>query len=273
MKKLNIGCGHRYSSGWINIDFHSESSEVISHNLLKKLPFSSNSIEAIYSSHLLEHFEREDALKLIKECYRLLETNGILRIVVPDLEYTCREYIKILDSLDSDGDKNKHEWITIELLDQMVRTQPGGIMANYWQSIVDKKDESAIKYIEERIGVKVKEEVVSYSPRSLSDKIKKINPNLIKTKFNYLYVGMVKKLIPSDLRQALVDNTPLGEKHKWMYDRYSLGEMFKEVGFKEIKFLDAEKSFISNFSEDYLDINQDGTTYKPGSLYCEAIKP
>ncbi len=273
MKKLNIGCGHRYSKEWINIDFHSESSEVISHNLLKKLPFSSNSIEAIYSSHLLEHFQREDALKLIKECYRLLKSNGILRIVVPDLEYTCREYIKILDSLDNHEVRNKHEWITIELLDQMVRTQPGGIMANYWQSIVDKKDESAIKYVEERIGVNVKQEILSYNPRSLSDKIKKVNPNLIKTKFNYLYLGMVKQLIPASMRQVLVDNTPLGEKHKWMYDRYSLGEMLKEVGFTKIQFLNPEKSFIPNFNEDYLDINKDGTTYKPGSLYCEAIKP
>ncbi len=273
MKNLNLGCGKRFSKSWINIDFNSEFPEVISCNFLQPLPFPNNSIDAIYSSHALEHFSQQTGENLLRECFRVLKPHGILRIVVPDLEQTCREYLRVMDMMEHEDAKKQYEWITIELLDQLVRTEGGGLMKQYWSKIFEKNDESAIQYVEARTGVRVKEEVRTFTNRSFAQKLRDININKLKMVLTYSYIEVVKMLIPGYIRQAMVDNTPLGEKHKWMYDRHSLRIIFEKPGFTDIRFLDAYTSSIPNFKDELLDINLDGTPYKPGSLYCEGMKP
>lgn len=120
MKKVNLGCGSSSLPDWINIDssfnvtlsrypllkkvlfrLHIISktvydsqfpSNIIRLDLTKGLPFESNSIDYIYSSHLLEHITRGDSLKLIAECHRVLKKEGICRIIVPDLKLIISNY-------------------------------------------------------------------------------------------------------------------------------------------------------------------------------------
>jgi len=68
MKKLNFGCGRRFASGWVNIDFHSEHPEVQRVNLLRGFPFPDAHFEVVYSSHVLEHFNPSSAEKILREC-------------------------------------------------------------------------------------------------------------------------------------------------------------------------------------------------------------
>ena len=62
-----------------------------------------------------------------------------------------------------------------------------------------------------------------------------------------------------------------GEIHYWMYDRFSLSELLKEVGFKEIKVKTAYTSDIMNWKKYELDV-KDNTLYDPTSLFMEARK-
>lgn len=55
-------------------------------DLTKPLPYTDNSITAIFSSHVFEHLFMDEVEKLIGECYRVLKPGGICRVVVPDLE-------------------------------------------------------------------------------------------------------------------------------------------------------------------------------------------
>jgi hypothetical protein len=41
---------------------------VISHNLLKGLPFKSSNFDVVYHSQVLEHFSKTEAPKFISEC-------------------------------------------------------------------------------------------------------------------------------------------------------------------------------------------------------------
>jgi predicted SAM-dependent methyltransferase len=272
-RKLNLGCGNRYSKFWINIDFNSTTPEVMPCNLLEKLPFADNSIDVVYSSHFLEHFSKTEGERILAECFRILRPNGILRIVVPDLEYTCREYLRVLDTLDSNDAHHRYEWIILELLDQMVRTQSGGLMRTYWETISENQEKATMNYIDDRMGYKFREEVtVETKHRLLIDKLRGININKIKNKLTYIYINAVKKLLPNSLRESVLDDTVVGEKHKWMYDRYSLTKACQQAGFKNINILDAYTSSIPNFKDEHLDTNPDSTPYKPGSLYCEAVK-
>lgn len=62
------------------------SMDIIHHDLIKGIPFEDNTIPAIYSSHFLEHLTRKDAVKLLSECFRVLEPKGIVRFCIPSLD-------------------------------------------------------------------------------------------------------------------------------------------------------------------------------------------
>lgn len=61
----------------------------------KGLPFPHNSIEGIYSSHLLEHLSQSKATFFVQECYRVLKVGGRIRLVVPDLRSYIEEYVQM----------------------------------------------------------------------------------------------------------------------------------------------------------------------------------
>jgi predicted SAM-dependent methyltransferase len=63
------------------------------HDLTRNFPWQDESVDVVYSSHMLEHFSREHGRLFLAECHRVLKIGGIIRIVVPDLEYIARQYL------------------------------------------------------------------------------------------------------------------------------------------------------------------------------------
>src|SRR5450759_4392058 len=114
---LNLGCGSRYCLGWTNVDFTSDSSAVISHNLIKGIPFKDASFQLVYHSHLLEHFSKECGHHLLLECCRVLKPGGIIRVAVPDLERIAREYLNALADAARGTARDNYDWMMIELYD------------------------------------------------------------------------------------------------------------------------------------------------------------
>src|SRR4249919_1827635 len=136
MKMLNIGCGRKYHTQWTNIDLVSSSPCVIGHDLTKGLPFDENSFDVCYSSHVLEHLRKAEASFFIKEQKRVLKRDGIIRVVVPDLEVICRNYLKYLDELVS-GDLThefRYDYSLLEMYDQTTRDKSGGELLEVWRS-------------------------------------------------------------------------------------------------------------------------------------------
>jgi len=109
--KINIGCGLSGISGWHNLDNSPTITlsripvlnrllktpvwprDVRRYDVRKGLPFGDGTVRYIYSSHAFEHFTGPQSLAIAKECFRALAPQGILRIVVPDLELIAREYL------------------------------------------------------------------------------------------------------------------------------------------------------------------------------------
>jgi predicted SAM-dependent methyltransferase len=271
-KYLNFGCGERLGRGeWTNIDFHASSPEVVRCNLLGGFPFASSSFEAVYSSHVLEHFTKDQGLFLLSEAFRVVRPGGIIRAVVPDLEGTCREYVRILDAYEGSAIAQKqHKWITIELLDQMVRTTPGGLVPGFKRNLVHDEDTELINYIRTRtqsgsFGTK--------ASKSLSEKLANLTYGKFVEKMSYAYLKILRLLYPKNLKLMAVDDAPLGEKHKWMYDRFSLASALENVGFRKPEVMSPATSGIPDFLLSGLDLNSDGSSYKNNSLYMEAVKP
>lgn len=63
------------------------------------IPIADGVVSAIYSSHLLEHLDRGTAQGLLSDCYRVLESGGVLRLVVPDMYLISKRYVAIVDRL------------------------------------------------------------------------------------------------------------------------------------------------------------------------------
>ena len=93
--KLNLGCGKDYKEGWINIDNNSDKNIEkldINWNLAKGIPFKDDSVDFIFNEHFLEHLTVEEGQIFLKECKRVLKNGGIMRISMPDLERSMKDY-------------------------------------------------------------------------------------------------------------------------------------------------------------------------------------
>jgi predicted SAM-dependent methyltransferase len=89
---LEIGSGDRKgANGWTTLDICANCD--IYWDLRLPLPFPANSITKIYSSHVLEHFDYPDLMKLLAECHRILKPNGIFSVCVPDASIYIKGYL------------------------------------------------------------------------------------------------------------------------------------------------------------------------------------
>ncbi len=59
----------------------------------RRFPFTSESVDKIYCSHFLEHIPPDKGKHVLKECYRVLKKDSIMRLVVPDLIWHAERYV------------------------------------------------------------------------------------------------------------------------------------------------------------------------------------
>jgi len=127
---VNLGSGYRAPTGWLNLDrtiniliARIPGFPVALHKLgllgpkqydrfrqrfwarvrywdaRYPIPIPNGAVSAIYSSHLLEHLDRGIAQKLLSDCYRVLKSGGVLRLVLPDMYLISKSYVSIADRI------------------------------------------------------------------------------------------------------------------------------------------------------------------------------
>jgi predicted SAM-dependent methyltransferase len=268
-KLVNLGCGGRFHPAWLNVDIHPCDPSVQKCNLLEKLPFAAGSFEGVYHSHVLEHMTREDGLKFLRECHRVLRASGIIRVAVPDLEAIARVYLEALGKA-VDGDRRwapRYDWIMLEMYDQTVRDSSGGQMFGY----VRNGSAEDIAFVRERMGDELTRMILEagsakvHSP-SVGERLRSLVRKSRK--------GLSRLMLSRNERRAIEIGAfrLSGEMHKWMYDRYSLKNALVEAGFSTARVVTATESSITNWASYNLDTNSDGGIYKPDSLYMEAMR-
>jgi SAM-dependent methyltransferase len=71
---------------------------------------------------------------------------------------------------------------------------------------------------------------------------------------------------------VLGDARGRGETHQWMYDRVTLTAILLSLGYREAKVQSYTSSWVPNWNDFGLDVDETGRQYKRGSLYIEAMK-
>lgn len=277
MTLLNLGCGHRLHPAWINIDYVATEAGVLAHDLTRGIPFPEKAVDVVYHSHFLEHLSRAAAERCLCECFRVLRPQGLLRVVVPDLENVVRAYLKALAKASAGSPEwaANYDWLLLEMLDQFVREAQGGDMQT-WLVQAHLPNQA---FVMQRCGAEVAALIergrsTQHEPQSRAN-ARDWRKLLRFSRYPHYLREMLLRLALGKEYHALQVGRfrRSGEAHQWMYDRFSLARLLRRCGFEQIQQKTADESDIPNWTAFQLDTEPDGAVYKPNSLYMEAKKP
>lgn len=280
---INLGCGSVFvsQSNWINLDFAPTSSEVRQANLLAKLPLADGSATVVYASHFLEHIPYADVPAFLAECWRVLEPDGVLRLVLPDLEEMCRAYLSLRECAEHD----KADFLVFEIIDQCVRRESGGELGQLYHQL--RHESTANAAMRDFVRYRTGEDLSASQPFPPTDLsgggfFRAIHHALIwlarlpqRTRGRLLrtWLRFWVAALPSVFSAQNVSLAAVGERHHWLWDFYQLHQILKSVGFMSIERQTCLSSSIPGFPFYPLDVDRDGCPRKGAeSMYVEARK-
>jgi hypothetical protein len=274
-RPVNLGCGGRFRSGWLNLDLGQSSSEVVSWDLRRGLPVEPGTTPFVYSSHMVEHLTPRDAESILRDVFRVLRAGGIVRVVVPDLASLTRHY---LEAFDKNPERGKElEWARIQLFDQMVRSENGGRMLAFLREA----SADDLKHAVERLGSEADNALAATAqPRQgvsrwVSSFARPRRLARASERLRFLAArGVMTALLGRRGSEAFAHGwfATSGERHLWMYDVHSLTDLLRRTGFVQIVQQSARTSLWEPWATQNLDVEEDGRECKPNSLYMEAVK-
>jgi predicted SAM-dependent methyltransferase len=90
-KRLNLGSGPRKMRGYTNIDIEKKYNPDIVADVRK---INVKKADEVRAHHLLEHFDMEESIKVLRQWKKWLKKDGKLVIETPDFERTCKYFDK-----------------------------------------------------------------------------------------------------------------------------------------------------------------------------------
>lgn len=89
-------CGHVDHSTWVGVDIDpAYGAIIVNFNVnFTGLPLPSNSVGAIYASHVFEHIAIPVFPSVMRECYRVLKPGGWMRVITPNPRVTMEHYLR-----------------------------------------------------------------------------------------------------------------------------------------------------------------------------------
>jgi SAM-dependent methyltransferase len=83
---INLGCGTISHPAFINVDANVNGNIHYVRPIQNLRVFKDNYADLIYASHCLEHFGHREVRAVLREWYRVIKPEGVLRLGVPDFD-------------------------------------------------------------------------------------------------------------------------------------------------------------------------------------------
>ena len=286
--KVNLACGGTFIQGenWINLDFSPTCDAVRKADLLAPLPFATGSVAIVYSSHFLEHIPRKHVPTFLLECFRILKPGGMIRLVMPDLEEMCREYLLRRER----EEHEKADFVVLEMVDQCVRLRSGGELGQLYRVYAADPERNAdmIGYVKIRTGedlkpvstvltdVMGKQTTQTGFPTmenlNLLKKVRFFTDRLWRRIMNFYFDLLISRLPPT-FREQNISFAGVGERHHWLWDFHQLKRVLLTAGFVNIERTEFNKSRVEENVFYMLDADNVGLPRKGAeSMYVEANK-
>jgi predicted SAM-dependent methyltransferase len=106
---LQLGAGQNFKQGWLNTNWFPidpRQNRSIFLDATHRFPLPSESFDAVFSEHMIEHLPPEGATNMLQETYRVLKPGGVMRISTPNLAFL----IALLSENPSELEKAYLEW-------------------------------------------------------------------------------------------------------------------------------------------------------------------
>ncbi len=83
--KLQIGAGYNLLGGWLNTTLYPFAPGAVYLDASQPFPLPAGSFDYVFSEHVIEHLEFDEASIMLGESARILKSGGCFRLATPDL--------------------------------------------------------------------------------------------------------------------------------------------------------------------------------------------
>jgi predicted SAM-dependent methyltransferase len=92
--KLHLACGNDYQEGYINVDLYPKpDAKVDAQYDVTRLPYENETVDEIRALHIIEHFDFNEGVEVLKEWRRVLKPGGKIILETPDFLESCRAFV------------------------------------------------------------------------------------------------------------------------------------------------------------------------------------
>jgi predicted SAM-dependent methyltransferase len=85
IRMLHLGASDRILVGWLNSDLEPAGKSHVFLDATKRFPFGDGSLDFVFSEHFIEHIDRSEGERCMREIYRCLKPGGVMRVATPNL--------------------------------------------------------------------------------------------------------------------------------------------------------------------------------------------
>ena len=89
--KLQLGAGTNNLQGWFNTDYFPRNN-IFFLDVTKAFPILPDTFDFVFSEHHIEHISYNNAIKMLKEIFRILKPGGYIRVSTPNLKQYLSSY-------------------------------------------------------------------------------------------------------------------------------------------------------------------------------------
>lgn len=103
IKVLNLGGGGNVRQEWLTADVTPRADVFV--DCCKVLPFANCSVDQVMLEEVIEHVDYPQGLHLLRECHRILRSDGLLRVSTPDFSWFAK--LQSMSSLEAEEQENR----------------------------------------------------------------------------------------------------------------------------------------------------------------------